>query len=80
MNYHSIKKGLLNYPDVTEYSNNVTKYNNAGNKFAQPNHDKFVNLPIDYMKNFHIKGQNYDKKSGPNAIRTRDPRHVKAVS
>ncbi|HEY6659065.1 MAG TPA: hypothetical protein VIZ62_11105 [Nitrososphaeraceae archaeon] len=37
-----IRKGLLTYPDVTENSNSVTKYNNGLNGLHRFNYDKLI--------------------------------------
>jgi hypothetical protein len=74
-----IRIGLFAYPNVTENSNSVTKYSNGPNGLNSFNNDKF-DFPRDFMNNFRYTDQNYKIYGGPNAIRTRDPRHVKAVS
>ena len=73
-----IRKGLLIYSDVTENSNSVTKYSNRLNGLHRFNYEKLI-----YQEILCIIFQDYNKnivKYGPDVIRTREPRHVKAVS
>jgi hypothetical protein len=74
-----IRKGILDYPDVTKISNTVTKYSNTPNGLNILNYDNF-NFAINNMKNYQFNGSNFKNFGGPDVIRTREPRHVKAVS
>lgn len=75
-----IKNGLLSYPHVTESCNNGTKYSNGNNSCFRSNYSIIDNFSVESTKVFQNDNQKCGNFNGPNAIRTRDPRHVKAVS
>ena len=75
-----IKNRLLGYPHVTESFNNGTKNSNGNNSCFRSNYSIIDNLPVESTKIFQNDYQKCENFNGPNAIRTRDPRHVKAVS
>ena len=75
-----IKNELLSYPHVTESCNNVMKYSNGNNSCFRSNYSIIDNFPVESTKIFQNDNQKWGNFNGPNAIRTRDPRHVKAVS
>ena len=75
-----IQKGLLDLQNVTKFSNSVTKYSNGLNDIYNSNSEIINNFQSEFNKNFQYNSQNYANLSGPDVIRTRDPRHVKAVS
>lgn len=74
-----IQSGLITYPVVTESCNNVTKYSSGHNSLNKSVYDIIDDFPINSFKNFQYNSETF-KYYGPDVIRTRDPRHVKAVS
>lgn len=48
--------------------------------FVKPAPNIIDNFPVESTKIFQYDDQKCGNFNGPNAIRTRDPRHVKAVS
>ena len=75
-----IKSGLLDLQNVTKFSNSVTNYSNDANRLLKFDSEIINNFASEFNKKFQYNSQNYANLSGPDVIRTRDPRHVKAVS
>jgi hypothetical protein len=81
LNYHISKKRITWLSNVTEYRNNVTKFSNShNNNLPKSNFNIIDNFQTDSTKNLQYTDHNYKIYGGPDVIRTRDPRHVKAVS
>jgi len=75
-----VEKGLISLPNVTKFRNGVTNYSNDVNQSLKFDSEIINNFAAEFNKNFQYNSQNYANLSGPDVIRTRDPRHVKAVS
>ena len=75
-----VKKGLFDHQGVTENSKSVTKYSNTPNMLLPRKYYRIEDFSARIIHHLQNSDQKIKIYGGPDVIRTRDPRHVKAVS